>query len=106
MGGVERSVGRTAPDLVRSLVSLSLQDPSEIRDVLVSTVQTLGERAEDVRGRMTKDPAQPLIGADRSALAAVSKDRRMKAAGVLLVLSFVVLLRRRRKQRRRQRSES
>jgi hypothetical protein len=26
------------------------RDPSEIRDVLVSSVQTLGERAEDIRG--------------------------------------------------------
>ena len=103
-------------------------DPSEIRDVLVSSVQTLGERAEDVRGlipdawhdgattvldhlsdsvhdarsrvsHLAKDSTQPLIGSDRVSLAGVAKDRRMKAVAVVLVLSFVVLLRRRRKQR-------
>jgi hypothetical protein len=110
------------------------RDPSEIRDVLVSSVQTLGERAEDIRGlipdvwpagattvidhladsvqdarsrvsTLAKDSTQPLIESDRSALLSASKDRRMKAVGVLLVLSFVLLLRRRRQQRRRQSSE-
>lgn len=108
-------------------------DPSEIRDVLVSSVQTLGERAEDVRGRipdawqdgattvmdhladsvhdarsrvshLAKDSTQPLIGSDRT-LVVAAKDRRMKVAGLVLVLSFVVLLRRRRKQRRARSTE-
>lgn len=108
-------------------------DTSEVRDVLVSTVQTLGERADDVRGRipdawqdgattvmdhladsvhdarsrvshLAKDSTQPLIGSDRN-LVAAARDRRMKVAGVLLVLTFGFLLRRRRQQRRQSRSE-
>ena len=108
-------------------------DTSEVRDVLVSTVQTLGERADDVRGRipdawqdgastvmdhladsvhdarsrvshLAKDSTQPLIGSDRN-LVAAARDRRMKVAGVLLILSFGLLLRRRRQQRRQSSSE-
>ena len=104
-------------------------DLSEIRDVLVSGVQSLGDRADDVRGRipdawqdgavtvldhltdsvtdarsrvshLAKDSIPPLVGSDRvNAAAGVVKDRRLKAVGVLLVLSFVLLLLRRRQQR-------
>ena len=105
------------------------RDPSEIRDALVSSVQTLGDRADimnripdawqdgastvidhlsdsvhDARSRVStlaKESAQPLIASDRAAIAAAAKDRRMKAISVILVLSLFVMVRRRRKQRRR-----
>lgn len=99
------------------------KDPTELRDVLVSSVQTLGEKADDMRGRIPDlwpDGATTVVDhlADtvhdaRSKVSSLAKDasspaadRRMKAVGILLVLSFVVILGRRRQQRRQRRSES